>query len=114
VVWVGYDDNRDLNLEGARSALPIWAEFMKRAARIAPYSAVKPFSPPSGIRSVEICAESGALAGPLCPNVRSELFLEGTEPARQCTRHVPAPVIETVEDEAKPQAPVTPPPGDGH
>jgi penicillin-binding protein 1B len=114
VVWVGYDDNRDLNLEGARSALPIWAEFMKRAARIAPYSAVKPFSPPSGIRSVEICAESGALAGPLCPNVRSELFLEGTEPARQCTRHVPAPVIENVEDEAKPQAPVTPPPGDGH
>jgi penicillin-binding protein 1B len=30
VVWVGFDDNRELNLEGAHSAAPIWAEFMKR------------------------------------------------------------------------------------
>ena len=34
VVWVGFDDNRELNLEGAHSAAPIWAEFMKRAAGI--------------------------------------------------------------------------------
>ncbi|MBV9033634.1 MAG: PBP1A family penicillin-binding protein [Acidobacteriaceae bacterium] len=33
VVWVGFDDNRELGLEGARSALPIWVEFMKRALR---------------------------------------------------------------------------------
>ena len=32
VVWVGFDDNRELDLEGAHSAAPIWAEFMKRAA----------------------------------------------------------------------------------
>ena len=31
VVWVGFDDGKDLNLEGAKSALPIWTEFMKRA-----------------------------------------------------------------------------------
>ncbi len=31
VVWVGYDDNRNLGLEGAKSALPIWVEFMKSA-----------------------------------------------------------------------------------
>src|ERR1041384_7918210 len=31
VVWVGYDDNTDLKLEGSKSALPIWTEFMKRA-----------------------------------------------------------------------------------
>jgi len=29
VVWVGYDDNRNLGLEGAKSALPIWMDFMK-------------------------------------------------------------------------------------
>lgn len=29
VVWVGYDDNRDLGLEGAKSALPIWVDFMR-------------------------------------------------------------------------------------
>src|SRR6059036_3526386 len=31
IAWVGFDDNRDLNLEGARSALPIWTEFMMKA-----------------------------------------------------------------------------------
>ncbi len=31
VVWVGFDDNRDLGLAGGASAAPIWAEFMKRA-----------------------------------------------------------------------------------
>ncbi|MGH9675106.1 MAG: transglycosylase domain-containing protein, partial [Bryobacteraceae bacterium] len=34
VVWVGYDDNRDLGLLGADSALPIWAEFMKLAHQL--------------------------------------------------------------------------------
>ena len=29
VVWVGYDDNRDLGMEGAKSALPIWVDFMR-------------------------------------------------------------------------------------
>ena len=33
VVWVGFDDYRELGLEGARSALPVWAEFMKRAVQ---------------------------------------------------------------------------------
>jgi penicillin-binding protein 1B len=117
VVWVGYDDNRDLNLEGARSALPIWAEFMKRAAQIAPYSATRPFSPPSGIRSVAVCADSGDLAGPLCPNVRTEVFIDGTQPARYCTRHVPPPVIDTEDEAVEPQPPAPQPPQppeDGH
>ncbi len=34
VVWVGFDDNRELDLEGAHSAAPIWAEFMKRALAV--------------------------------------------------------------------------------
>ncbi|HEY7338396.1 MAG TPA: hypothetical protein VH639_26150, partial [Bryobacteraceae bacterium] len=37
VVWVGFDDNRELHLEGAKSALPIWTDFMKRAAKLRPY-----------------------------------------------------------------------------
>ena len=36
IVWVGFDDNRELNLEGAHSALPIWTEFMKRALQLPP------------------------------------------------------------------------------
>ena len=87
VVWVGFDDNRDLNLEGARSALPIWAEFMKRAARIRPYSAAHEFQPPAGVVSADICGESGQLAGPYCPHVRSGVFIAGTEPTSFCQSH---------------------------
>ena len=31
VVWVGFDDNRNLGLTGGNTAAPIWGEFMKRA-----------------------------------------------------------------------------------
>ena len=36
IAWVGFDDNTDLNIEGAHSALPIWTEFMKKAQRSVP------------------------------------------------------------------------------
>ena len=87
VVWVGFDDNRDLNLEGAKSALPIWAEFMKRAAELPQYRQASAFKPPSGVVSVEICPESGQLAGPLCPEARPEVFIRGTEPRIECPLH---------------------------
>ncbi len=38
VVWVGFDDNRDLGLAGSASAAPIWAEFMKRAVALPEYT----------------------------------------------------------------------------
>lgn len=37
VVWVGYDDNRNLRLEGAKSALPIWIDFMSAAYKVKDY-----------------------------------------------------------------------------
>jgi penicillin-binding protein 1B len=95
VVWVGFDDNRELNLEGARSALPIWAEFMKRAAQTQPYSSAHEFRAPSGIVSADICSESGELAGPRCPKVRTEVFIAGTEPTTVCDGHN---VIGTMTD----------------
>ncbi len=89
VVWVGFDDNHDLNLEGARSALPIWAEFMTRAAKFRPYRDAKAFRAPSGVQSVQVCAESGELAGPFCSDVRADVFINGTAPAVQCQMHEP-------------------------
>jgi penicillin-binding protein 1B len=85
VVWVGYDDNRELPLEGARSALVVWTEFMKRAVRLGPYA--KPFpEPPKGISSVPVDSLTGLLPGPNCPDtVKPEWFLEGTEPKTECT-----------------------------
>jgi len=87
VVWVGFDNNRDLKLEGAHSALPIWAEFMKRAAQYRPYKDARPFPQASGVVSAEICNDSGQLAGPYCPRVRVEMFIDGTQPAVQCELH---------------------------
>ena len=87
VVWVGFDDNRDLHLEGAKSALPIWTAFMKRAAQIRPYSNAREFKAPSGVVSATICNDTGDLAGTFCPNVHTEVFIAGTEPATQCDMH---------------------------
>jgi len=87
VVWVGFDDNRDLSLEGALSALPIWAEFMKRAAQFRPYRDAKPFAAPPGVVSAEICSDSGQLAGPDCPEPRLEVFISGSQPEVECELH---------------------------
>jgi penicillin-binding protein 1B len=85
VVWVGYDDYTELGLEGAKSALPIWTEFMKRAHALRQYAKPKPFKAPPGLVRVEIDAETGLLPGDSCLDVRSELFVAGTQPKEQCT-----------------------------
>jgi penicillin-binding protein 1B len=84
VVWVGFDDNQPVGLSGARAALPIWTEFMKRA--LAGHASI-PFDEPEGITYVEIDAETGKLAGPMCPKVIREAFLPGTEPVVACDVH---------------------------
>jgi penicillin-binding protein 1B len=83
VVWVGFDDNRELNLEGAKSALPIWAEFMKRAAKMRPYRDVKMFSPPPGVVTASVCADPQADGDAPRPR-RTEVFISGTEPTTPC------------------------------
>jgi penicillin-binding protein 1B len=87
IVWVGFDDYSQLDLEGARSALPIWAEFMKRAAAFREYHDVKYFQAPSGVVSIEIDPESGMPATPQCPKKINEYFISGTEPVGSCPLH---------------------------
>ena len=87
VVWVGFDDNRELNLEGAHSALPVWAEFMKRAHEHREYRNVSEFQAPSGVVGVQIDPASGQLATASCPKVRTEYFIEGTQPVELCQLH---------------------------
>ena len=87
VVWVGFDDNRELNLEGAKSALPVWAEFMRRAHEHREYRNVTDFEPPAGVVSTQIDPESGQLATASCPKVRTEYFVEGTQPVEFCHLH---------------------------
>jgi penicillin-binding protein 1B len=83
IVWVGFDDNRELNLAGSRSALPIWTEFMKRAIPIVPLGGDS-FPTPEGIVGVEIDPSTGLLATEHCLQRQKEYFIKGTEPTIYC------------------------------
>jgi penicillin-binding protein 1B len=87
IVWVGFDDNRDLGLSGGNAPAPIWAEFMKRAVALPAYRDVKPFEMPEGVTKVTIDPESLALATPECPVTREEVYIHGTEPTEFCPLH---------------------------
>ena len=80
VVWVGYDDDRDLNITGAQSALYVWTEFMKRTTGLPVYKTPQPFSQPDGIETAAIdnLTNLVALADPALTH--SEVFIAGTEP----------------------------------
>jgi penicillin-binding protein 1B len=83
IVWVGFDDNRELNLSGSQAALPIWTEFMKLAQVRLPLRGEE-FQRPEGIVEVEIDPTTGLLATDRCIERQPELFISGTEPAIQC------------------------------
>lgn len=87
IVWVGFDDGRELELEGAHSALPIWAEFMKRALEYRPYRNAVPFQAPDGIVTIQIDPASGMPASPNCPLTRAEVYIAGTQPVGSCPLH---------------------------
>ncbi len=87
IVWVGFDDNRDLGLSGANAPAPIWADFMKRAMTLPAYRDVQPFVMPEGVTKVTIDPESLALATPECPVTRVEVYIHGTEPTEFCPLH---------------------------
>lgn len=83
IVWVGFDDNRELNLQGSQSALPIWAAFMKRAAVLRPLKGEE-FPVPEGIAQVEIDPSTGLLATDRCLTRQLEYFIKGSEPVIPC------------------------------
>ncbi|MGB8800227.1 MAG: PBP1A family penicillin-binding protein [Candidatus Acidiferrales bacterium] len=84
VVWVGFDDNRDLGLSGSASAAPIWAEFMKRAVALPQYKNTADFDPPPGVIAEMIDPKTGALANSACPQSVQEYFIAGSEPTEVC------------------------------
>jgi len=83
VVWVGYDDDRELKLPGASSALPIWTEFMKRATEIPAYRNAEPFVPPPGVVAAPVEMSASLTGSGDSVMVRNEFFIEGTEPPAQ-------------------------------
>ena len=109
-VWVGFDDNAELGLEGAKSALPIWTSFMKAALALRPELGGESFPPPpDGIVTADIDPTTGLLATDTCPTHRSEYFIEGTQPTQTCEAHSsehpefpPIPGFEWPEDQIPP------------
>jgi penicillin-binding protein 1B len=87
VIWIGFDDNRDLGLAGGATAAPIWAEFMKKATLLPAYKNVKDFDMPQGVQSVMIDPESSELATPSCPASRQEVYVTGSAPTQMCELH---------------------------
>lgn len=85
-VWVGYDQPQTIAKDGygARYALPIWADFMQRAAKIRP---PKEFERPAGLVEESLCAISYRKPVDGCP-LYTEYFKEGDQaPERLCTIH---------------------------
>jgi len=87
IVWIGFDDNRDLGLLGGSTAGPIWADFMIKATSMSPYRDVKDFTMPDGVQSVVIDPESLQLATPNCPTTREEVYVAGSAPTEFCELH---------------------------
>ena len=87
IVWVGFDDNMDLKVEGSKSALPIWTEFMMRAHEMREYRNPDPFEPVEGIVTVSVDPDTQQLATHSCPDRRTEVFISGSEPNQYCRLH---------------------------
>ena len=80
IVWVGFDDNSDLNIEGAKSALPIWTEFMKKAQVLYPPRDIDAmdFEAPEGIKKVTVEKYTGETVIKGCTEDYVEAFFDGT------------------------------------
>jgi 1A family penicillin-binding protein len=85
-VWVGFDQPKTIAREayGSRYALPIWSDFMRRAASI---RRPQPFERPAGLREEEFCRVSYQRPVEGCP-VYIEYLKDGDDtPGRLCTVH---------------------------
>ncbi len=80
VVWVGFDDYRELGLSGAASAAPIWTEFMKRAVALPEYQNPQPFVPPAGVTLALVDPLTLQLAPEGAAGAQEEVFIAGAEP----------------------------------
>lgn len=92
--WIGFDDNkRSLGRTaasggeaGAKSAQPMWDDFMKSILEGVPVTMMKP---PKGVIAVSIDSKTGKLG-----NSRKEYFIEGTEPKDQAIQEVGTTIFE--------------------
>ena len=77
--WVGFDSNRSLGPgeTGAKAALPMWLEYMKKAVVKYPPG---DFKIPPGVVFVPVEESTGRLATAKSSNIIREAFIDGTQP----------------------------------
>jgi penicillin-binding protein 1B len=84
LVWIGFDDGRTTRMAGGDACIPIWTAHMNRIGGLIPEVA---WRLPDDIVDTEIDPDSGLLATPYCPRIRTEIFVSDTEPISVCPFH---------------------------
>jgi len=88
--WMGFDRPQKIkdNAQGGVLAAPAWTAFMTEVYRRKPPPPDWP--KPISIVTREIDISSGLLQTPYCPRnlVTSEFYISGTEPTRDCDKHL--------------------------
>lgn len=96
-VWMGHVEGQvemtnvhGKKVTGGSFPAEIWAAFMKAALANTPAS---DFTQPKGLTTATICLDSGQIAGPLCPNQGTGLFLSSNVPVA-CELHAMPAVVD--------------------
>jgi penicillin-binding protein 1A len=88
-VWIGFDRPKKImsDAQGGRLAAPAWTAFMTEVYRRRP--APPDWPRPASVVTREIDLGTGQLQTPYCPreSVRTEFFIQGTEPTLSCDQH---------------------------
>lgn len=87
VVWIGFDDNKQLGLTGAEAALPAWIDFMNDAISLRPDLGGENFECPEGIKFVEIDSATGLISTVTCPVRELIAVTDRTAPSMECYLH---------------------------
>ncbi len=80
IAWTGYDNDQNLGLSGASSALPIWEGFMEAASQLPAYHDMEPFPQPLGIIAAPIDSQSLLLTASNPLAVSQDVYIDGTQP----------------------------------
>jgi penicillin-binding protein 1A len=110
-VWMGIDRPQKIksNAQGGVLAAPAWTAFMSEVYRRKPPSPDWP--KPISVVTREIDRTTGLLQTPYCPRevVTSEFYISGTEPTRDCDKHLAYTTPELMPLDSFALPPATPP-----
>jgi penicillin-binding protein 1A len=107
---MGHDDKK-VAIKGlvGGTVAPMWKDIMLEAVK---GLEVKDFIRPGGITSAQVCIDSGKAPSDLCSQdqrgsrVRTEMFIDGTEPVEICDVHTSAAVDIVTGKLASEQTPI--------